>query len=288
MSKRNPADPVLVIGATGNVGRQVVRQLLETGVTVRAMVRNPATAGLPEQAEIVAGDLTDPATVTVAARGVRAVFLAWPFVTADDAPSALDALGPDVRHVVYLSSAGADRADGPVRFHYELEQLIRRSGLEWTFLRPSGFATNTLGWAEQIRHGDVVRWPYGKATRSLIHEADIAAVAVLALTGPDHSGVVHDLTGPEQLTQIEQVEAIGAAIGRQLSYEEVPRDTARKELLANWPDEFAEGALDAWAGMVTDPEPVTTNVRDVTGRPARTFQQWATDHADEFLLERAG
>lgn len=288
MPQRNPADAVLVIGATGNVGRQVVRQLLEAGVPVRAMVRNPDTAGLPGDAEVVAGDLTDPTTVAAAAQGTRAAFLAWPFFTSEAAPAVLKALGPDVRHVVYLSSAGADQADGPVRFHYELEQQIRNSGLEWTFLRPSGFATNTLGWADQISRGNVVRWPYGKATRSLIHEADIAAVAAAALTGQEHAGKVYDLSGPEQLTQIEQVEMIGAAIGRPLRYEDVPRDEARRELLAEWPDEFAEGALDAWAELVSDPEPITTGVRDVTGRPARTFREWAADHADDFRAERDG
>lgn len=175
--------------------------------------------------------------------------------------------------MVYLSSSGADEADGPVKFHHELEQLIVRSGLEWTFLRPAGFATNALVWAEQVRECDVVRWPYGKASRSLIHEADIAAVAVQALTTSGHAGVIHDLTGPGRLTQIEQMEAIATAIGRPLRYEELPRDTAWRELLAQWPDEFAEGALDAWARLVVEPEPVTTTVQDVTGRPARTFQE---------------
>ncbi|SFA93780.1 Uncharacterized conserved protein YbjT, contains NAD(P)-binding and DUF2867 domains [Amycolatopsis marina] len=288
MPQRNSADAVLVIGATGNVGRQVVHQLLEAGATVRAMARNPNTAALPGDAEVVAGDLTDPATVAAAAKGTRAAFLAWPFFTGEAAPAVLEALRPDVRHVVYLSSAGADEADGPVGFHYELEQQITHSGLEWTFLRPSGFATNTLGWADQIRQADVVRWPYGKASRSLIHESDIAAVATAALTGQGHAGKVYDLSGPEQLTQIEQVDAIGAAIGRKLHYEDVSRERARRELLAEWPDEFAEGALDAWAELVTAPEPITTGVRDVIGRPPRTFREWAVDHAEDFRSERVG
>jgi uncharacterized protein YbjT (DUF2867 family) len=121
------------------------------------------------------------------------------------------------------------------QLHADIERLIERTGLAWTFLRASGFATNALWWAPQIRADGVVRAPYGAAVRSSIHERDIAAVAVRALTGDGHAGAQHLLTGPQALTQVEQVRAIGEAIGRPLRYEEIARETARQQLLAAMP-----------------------------------------------------
>jgi uncharacterized protein YbjT (DUF2867 family) len=138
-------------------------------------------------------------------------------------------------------------------------------------------------WADQIRSGDVVRWSYGEAARSLIHERDIAAVAVRALAEEGHAGARYVLTGPRTLTQVEEVQAIGAAIGRPLSWEELPLDEARAHLTQAFGDRaFAEGALEAWAEFVRRPELVTTTVQEVTGAPARSFAEWAGDHAADF------
>jgi uncharacterized protein YbjT (DUF2867 family) len=186
-----------------------------------------------------------------------------------------------VGRIVYLSAQAA--GEQPDSFWAQLERLIEASGAAWTFLRPVGFAGNTLMWADQIRSGDVVRWPYGEAARSLIHERDIAAVAVRALTEDRHAGASYVLTGPATLTQVEQVEAIGAVIGRPLRWEEMPRDAALAYLTEAFGDAaFAEGALEAWAQFVTHPEPVTSTVQQVTGAPARSFAEWATDHAGDF------
>lgn len=278
----------LVIGATGKVGRQVVNELTNAGAAVRALARAPASAGLPQRVEVVRGDLTDPAGLDACLDGVEAVFLVWPLTTAEAAPPVLEAIGGHARRIVYLSSMSvrddlAEQADPISGFHAEMERLIEASGLEWTFLRAGGFASNTLGWAPQIRAGGVVRWPYGAATRSLIHERDIAAVAARTLTGDGHGGARYVLTGPESLTQVEQVRLIGEAIGHPLRFEEIPPREARGELLANgWPTLFADGALEAWAAMAREPEPVTTTVAEVTGAPARTFRQWALDHAADF------
>ncbi|SHE95891.1 NAD(P)H-binding protein [Streptoalloteichus hindustanus] len=278
---------ILVTGATGNVGSQVVAQLRGLDVTVRALTRDPAATDLPEDVEVVGGDLADPSTLEAAVAGVDAVFLVWPFFSTEAAPAALDVIGRHARRVVYLSAAGVrddgEPESGGIQFHAEMETLLRRSGLEWTFLRAGGFATNALIWADQIRAGDVVRWPYGAAARSLIHEADIAAVAVRALTEDGHHGARYHLTGPELLTQVEQVEAVGAALGRPVRWEELSREDAREHLLGlGWPAAFADGALDAWAALVANPEEVTSTVEDVTGVPARTFRQWAADRADDF------
>ncbi|MGH3620834.1 MAG: NAD(P)H-binding protein [Sciscionella sp.] len=280
-------DVIQVIGATGKVGRQVVSRLVDAGAAVRALARDPGAAGLPAGVDVVRGDLARPETVEAALDGVSSVFLVWPFLTADAAPAVLDVVRRHARHVVYLSSMGGSDGRGgktaAAGFHADMERLIEKSGLAWTFLRPSGFAANTLGWAAQIRAGGVVHWPHGAASRSLIHERDIAGVAALALTGDGHDGARYLLTGPERITQVEQVAAIGEAIGRHLRYEEIPSEPVRDQLLASgWTPEFANSALQAWAAFVNEPEVVTTTVHELTGRPARRFQEWATDHADDF------
>ncbi len=279
---------ILVTGATGNVGRQVVSQLRHAGTVVRAMTRNPGSAKLPENVEVVRGDLSDAGTLDAALDAVESMFLVWPFNTAEAAPAVLDVVKRHARRVVYLSSMSVrddveEQADPISAFHAEIERLIEESGLEWTFLRCSGLATNTLGWAEQIRADGIVRWTYGEATRSLIHERDVAAVAVHALTEVGHSGRKYILTGPEALTQVEQVYAIGEAIDRPLRWEEISPEVARKQMIAGgWTPSFADGALDYWAKLVAEREPVTHAVEQITGSPARTFRQWAIDHASDF------
>ena len=279
---------ILVTGATGNVGRQVVSQLLATGAAVRAFVRDPASA-LPDGAEAVWGDLSEPETLGAALEGVGSVFLLWPFFSAEGAPAVVDAIAGHTRRVVYLSSEGVrdgaeEQADPINGFHAEIERLIERSGLEWTFLRPTGLALNALGWAEEIRSGGgVVREPHGAAARSPVHERDIAAVAVRALTEDGHGGRKYVLTGPEVLTKAEQVRAIGEAIGRPLRFEEVPVEEARQEwITAGLPPEAVDGIFGAHARFVAEPEPVTATVEEITDEPARTLRQWALDHAGEF------
>lgn len=283
---------ILVTGSTGNVGRSLVSQLLEVGAEVRALARDPGSARLPGGVNVVAGDLSRPATLREALDGVGAVFLLWPFTDADAAPAVAEALAGAGPRVVFLSSMGsrADQAEAGTAFHAAVERELRRSGLAWTFLRPGGFASNTLLWAPQIRTDGVVRWPYARAARSLIHERDIAAVAVRCLTsghggdrGGGQGGAVHVLTGPEAVTQEEQVHAIGRAVGRPVRYEEIPADAALAQMLTDgWPPPFAEHALAHWATLVEQPEPVTDTVERLTGTAARTFGEWARDHADDF------
>lgn len=153
---------ILVTGATGNVGRSVVSQLLDRGADVRALIRDPGSARLPAGVEVVGGDLSDPDGLAPAVDGAEAVFLVWPFITADAAPSVLNAVGKQAQHIVYLSSMSVrddvERQAEPITAcHAEMERSIERSELAWTFLRRSGFAANTLGWAPQIRAEGVVR-----------------------------------------------------------------------------------------------------------------------------------
>jgi uncharacterized protein YbjT (DUF2867 family) len=266
---------IFVIGATGKVGRHVVAGLLEQNVAVRALARYPNAAGLPSGIEVVSGDLLAPEGLAAQLDRAEAVFLVWPFFTADGACDVVDVLARHARRIVYLSAeAAGGRSDS---FWAAVERAIERSATEWMFLRPTGFAANTLMWADQIRDSGVVRWPYGQAARSLIHERDIAAVAVRALTEDGHAGARYVLTGPETLTQVEQVHAIGDAIGRPLRWEERSREDAEAQI-AGVPDT----ALDTWASFVETPELVTSTVEDVTGEPERPFGEWAHDHTQDF------
>ncbi|GAB1645988.1 NAD(P)H-binding protein [Krasilnikovia sp. MM14-A1259] len=285
---------VLVTGATGRVGGQVAAQLTAAGdVRVRALSRHPATASadLGPDVEIVAGDLAVPETVTGALAGVDAVFLVFPTVTADAAARELvTTLSRHVRRIVYLSAHGvptvpdrrAEPDGGILGSHAHLEGLIAATASEHTLLRASGFAANTLPWAAQIRRSDVLRWILPAAKRALIHEADVAAVGVLALREDGHSGEAYHVTGPEQLTQVEQLAAIGEALGHPLRFEEINADEARTELFPGLPAEVVAAIIAGQASMVEHPEPVTDTVARLTGRPALTFAQWARDHAGDF------
>jgi uncharacterized protein YbjT (DUF2867 family) len=266
---------IFLIGATGKVGRHVVSGLLERDVHIRALARDPATARLPDGVDVVSGDLSGPQGLAERLDGAEAVFLVWPFFSADGASEVVGTLGRHARRIVYLSAEAAGKR--PDSFWAGVERAIERSATEWTFLRPTGFAANTLMWADQIRESGVVRWPYGQAARSLIDERDIAAVAVHALTEDEHAGARYVLTGPETLTQVEQVHAIGDAIGRPLRWEELSREDAEAQITG-----IPDTALDTWASFVETPEVVTSTVEDVTGEPARPFAEWARDHAQDF------
>lgn len=267
---------ILVVGATGTVGRHVVSGLMEREVAVRALSRHPDAAGLPAGVEVVPGDVSDPASVAAQLRGVEGAFLVWPYFGVEGAGVLVDALAAQVGRIVYLSAEAVRRRPGSA--WAAVEEAIAGSSIEWTFLRPTGFAANALMWADQIRGSGVVRWPYGGASRSLIHERDIGDVAVLALTEGEHVGERYVLTGPQALTQVEQVAVIGEAIGRRVRWEELSRSEAEDRLAGMVPDT----ALDTWAEFVKTPEVVTSTVLEVTGHQPRSFAEWAREHAAEF------
>jgi uncharacterized protein YbjT (DUF2867 family) len=276
---------VLITGATGNVGRHIVQQLAHAGMAVRALSRDPLTARLPAGVTAVAGDMTLPDSLTAAAVGADVAFLLWPFPVSDGAEAAVHAIAAHVRRIVYLSAMSVDDRAAPEDNGVwgQVEHAIEQSGAEWTFLRAGGFAANTLGWAEQIRSSGTVRWVYGDAARSLIHERDIADVAVRALTGTGHAGAKYVLTGPEAVTQAEQARIIGEATGLPVRWEEAAPEEIREQMTAATGDRaFADHALAYWASLIARPEPVTRTVEEITGSPARTFRDWARDHADDF------
>jgi uncharacterized protein YbjT (DUF2867 family) len=281
---------ILITGASGNVGRQVVSQLLATGARIRALSRNPHSAGLPPEVEVVGGDLTLPATLDECLDGVDSVFLVWS-ASADAVPAAMERIAKHARRIVFLSSPYQtahpffqSAQPNPISsLHAEIERLIKASGLAWTFLRPGMFAANARSWwAPQISAGNVVRWPYALAPTAPIHERDIAAVAVRALCDSRCAGAEYVLTGPQSLSQFEQVSTIGDALGRPLRLEEITPDEWRRELPAFVPVSIANMLLAAWAGAIGQPALVTSTVAEITGMPPRTFRDWAMDNAAEF------
>ena len=279
---------VLVIGGTGTVGRQVVSGLAAMGAQVRALARNPGAVRLPPRVEAVRGDLTLPETLDRPLSGVDTVFLVWTAPPTTVAP-ALERIAKRARRIVFLSAPIKTahplfQQPNSLRAMFEqIERLIETSGLEWTVLRPGMFASNALSWwAPQIRAGDVVRWPHLAAPTAPIGERDIAAVAVRALCEDGHAGAEYVLTGPESLSQFEQVSTIGGVIGRSLRIEEISPDEARRELLRIGPLPAVNMLLDAWAAAIGQPAHVTSTVAEITGAPAKTFLEWATDNAAEF------
>ncbi len=284
----------LIIGGTGTIGRAVVEQMSATGAAVRAMVRNPEAARMPAQVEVVRGDLTVPETLDASLDGIAAVFLVWT-APATAAEPALERIAKYARRIVYLTAPiktahplfQSSLPNRSSELHTRIEGLIESSGMQWTFLRPGMFASNALSWwAPQIRAGDVVRWPYPEVPTAPIHESDIAAVAVKALREEGHGGAEYVLTGPQSLSQAEQVETIGRVIGRFLRMTGISPDEARRELAAIIPAVAMDYLLKAWAGAAGQPAFVTNTVEEITGVPARTFRSWVSDHAAEFAASR--
>ncbi|MEV6878810.1 NAD(P)H-binding protein [Amycolatopsis sp. NPDC051128] len=285
---------ILVTGARGNVARALVGQLLEAGHEVRAAGRDPGRARLPGGVEVVAADLARPEGWDVALDGVTKAFL----YAGTAGLGGFLSRARGLAHVVLLSAAGADpaSADAITRAHGEAEQAVRDSPIPWTFLRPAGFAANRLLWADSVRDG-VVRDPFPDSHAALIHEADIAAVAACALTSPGHIGAEYTLTGPESLTVRQQASMIGQAIEAAVRVEPQDLDDYRRELTTVFAArglgrvgsaDVVEARIRRLAALVDRPQPTTDTVREITGRPARSFAEWAADHAADFSLRVRG
>jgi uncharacterized protein YbjT (DUF2867 family) len=274
---------ILVTGASGGVGRHVLDMLIAGGHPVRASSRDPQKARLPAGVSVVAADLNAPETLPAALAGVSRVFLYAQEDGIDAFVAAAVAAG--VEHVVLLSSASVvlpGKANFIAERHLVVERALAASGLAWTFVRPGAFSTNALGWAHSIRAEGVVRIPYPNAHQTPIHEADIAAVAVAALTGRELMGKAPVLSGPESLTLAQEIERIGEAIGKPIRIEELSPEQARQAMGQRMPAPIVETLLEYWASSNGVPQPVSDEVERITGRPARTFAQWAREHADAF------
>ncbi|GAA1285128.1 NAD(P)H-binding protein [Saccharothrix xinjiangensis] len=273
--------PILVTGATGTVGGCVVRRLLAAGHAVRALTRNPSAARLPAGVEVVAGDFADPASLVPALRGVERVHL----VAMDgDGPAIVDVLvEAGVRRLTHLGHDDPSRPDDdPLEsWHRVLRKAIESSVPEWTHLFPGEFMANTREWAPSIRAEGVVRAPFGDWRSTLVHEDDIAAIAVEALLTDDHVGRTYQPTGPEPVGRRDAVRMIGEAIGRELRFDELTPEQAREQWQDVYPPEIVEWFLE----MGRYPEGnswVSPDVEEALGRPGLTFDRWARDHVADF------
>jgi uncharacterized protein YbjT (DUF2867 family) len=287
---RTQGPPVLVTGATGRVGRMVIDQLIGAGVPVRALTRgSEAAATLPQDLEVVTGDLTEPESLDAGLRGVGTVFLVWTAPQAT-APAVIERLATHARRVVFLSSPHQTphpffQQPNPMAvLHADIERLIAAAGLESTIIRPGMFASNTLyWWASAIRDHGVVRWPYGAAETAPVDDRDVAAVAARTLYEDGHAGGDYVLTGPESLSQAKQVSIIGEVLGRQIRFEELSPDDFRSETGGSWPRPVVNMLLDAWGATIGRPAFVTSTVSDILGSAPRSFGQWVADHIAAFM-----
>lgn len=264
---------ILVTGATGNVGRLVVDELVALGATdIRALTVDPARAGLPSGVEAVQGYLGRPETVEAALDGVDRMYLAPLIATSAQVCRLAAAAG--VRHLVDLAGAKGG-AWQPI------EDAVEASGIPFTHLEPGEFMTNATLWAAQVAAGDIVRDGYGTAANAPIALRDVAAVAAHCLVTDGHDGRSYELTGPESLTRRERVRLLGEALGRPLTYVDLPHD----EFVAQLSPVLGEHAgwyADGLRQMAAHPQPVLPTVAELTGRPATTFAQWAVTHRDLF------
>ncbi|MBX8688621.1 MULTISPECIES: NmrA family NAD(P)-binding protein [Mycobacteriaceae] len=274
---------ILVTGATGNVGRPLVTELVHAGARVRAVTRNPESAGLPPDAELVRSAADGMA-------GASAVFLNSRALGRELAATVDLARAAGVRRLVALSAINADDDDSrqPSRVrgdrNREVEQLAAASGLEWISLRPTVFASNFAGmWAAQIRAGEVVNGPYASASTAVIADADVSAVAAAALLTDDLVGQRIPLTGPQALTNTELVDTIGRVLRRPLRYREVPTDVVRQRFVdLGFPAAFADAYMGLLADTVDRPALVTHEVDKILGRPATAFADWVGRHRELF------
>jgi uncharacterized protein YbjT (DUF2867 family) len=277
---------ILVTGATGNVGRPLVAGLLADGARVRALTRDPATAGFPPGVAVVGGDYAAPGLLAEAVRGADAVFVNIGALREHAGELIAAARGAGVSKIVMLSSiAVRDEGDQVLslgRQHKAVEDAIKAAGVDWTILRCGGFATNTLTWATSVQAEGVVRFPYGEAALALIAEQDIAAAAVRVLLDSGHNGQTYTLTGAESLTQIRQAEAIGKAIGRPVRFEELSPEQFRQFATQHFPAPVVEDLLQALASYVGQTAYMTADLEKIIGRSATSYAQWAVQHADAY------
>ncbi|WP_372630116.1 NmrA family NAD(P)-binding protein [Cohnella sp.] len=271
---------ILVTGATGNVGRHLVHQLVRSGQQVRALTRNPAMAKavLPEGVENVYGDLAAPETLAPAMEGVKGIYLMTssgggaPLQTGDEIIDL--AVKAGVQRVAILWSG----VKGTV------EQAAEASNLDWTHIQPyCEFMSNTLSWAESIRTSSLVEEPFADSLNAIVHEADVGSVAAAALTETGHAGKTYTLTGPEALTPRDKVNIIAAALGRDIKFNELTKQQARERLKkAGVSDEMIDYVHDWHENLPKEAYTVVPTVAEVTRRHARTFAQWVAEHLHVF------
>jgi uncharacterized protein YbjT (DUF2867 family) len=282
---------LLITGATGTVGTHVVRLLADKGQAVRAMTRNRARVPRLREVEVVQADFDDPASLRQAVAGVEAVFL----LTAPESPTPRhdlaildEARSAGINKIVKLSAIGTgtkiDANTTLGAWHLLAEQAVRASGMAWTILRPSTFASNFRRWADTINAGEPIPNLTGTGTQGVIDPRDVAAVAVETLISSVHIGHVYTLTGPELLSVPDQADRLEQALGRPVKTVDLPLDVARAQMLASGMDSSIVDVIitgSAWVRAGHNAI-LTDDVTRVLGRPPASFDAWARDHRDAF------
>lgn len=275
---------ILVTGATGNIGRALLQELHARGAEqLRCLTRDAVRASFPKGVQAVEGDFADMASLRPALEGVRSLFLVSRMGSDADILGAARQAG--VEHVVLVSSITVQTHPhlGPADENLAVERLLQGSGMAWTILRPTQFASNALWWAASIREHQPVRVPYADIGLPTIHPADIASVARVALTEPGHQGRTYALTGPERVTARQQVAAIAVALEREVPFAEISREEAHRDMAVFLGDEAADAVLDVTGGDVNDELlKVRDTVSRVTGFPARRFHEWVSENTAAF------
>ncbi|MEU4164444.1 NAD(P)H-binding protein [Actinoplanes sp. NPDC026670] len=264
---------ILVTGATANIGRMVVDELLELGATdVRAFTVDPAKAALPPGVEVVTGFFNRPDRVAAALDGVDRMYLAPHIPTVDGVCRAAAEAG--VRHIVDLA--------GVKGLHWQaIEDAVEACGVPYTHLEPGEFMANTTGWAPQIKAGDEIRDAWGDAANAPIAQEDIAAIAARVLLSDDHLGHSYELTGPETISRRQQLATIGAELGRELTFVELTGDEATAHYRSMM-GEFGDWYLDGLAQLAEHPQPALPTAAALLNRPAMSYAEWVRRHADLF------
>ncbi|MCA0452366.1 MAG: NAD(P)H-binding protein [Chloroflexi bacterium] len=269
---------ILVTGATGTVGGHIVHQLHAAGHQVLALTRSAAKANFPAGVTVVEGDLTQPATFGAALNGVEAMHLInfggddyADLQTGEEIIALAEKAG--VKRVTVLLGG----APG------QLEELVQKSSLAWTLLQPVEFMDNMLEWAESIRNEGKVRLAFVDRKTAIVHEADIAAVAVAALTQDGHGGKTYPITGREVLSPRKMIATIGEMLGKTIVIDELAPEQAQDEMrAAGQPEELIQFFMWVYGNPPEIGYTVAPTVQDVTGKPARTFAQWAAEHKTAF------
>jgi uncharacterized protein YbjT (DUF2867 family) len=277
---------ILITGAAGNIGSAVIGELQARAEPVRAFVRDPARADavLGDGVERAVGDFADPASIRAALDGVDRVMLCSPNhpEQAKYETNVIDAaVDAGVRRVVKIGANGA-QIGSPLEFwdaHGRIERHLRESGLPSVVLHPSSYTSNLLAAAESIRHMDRLFAPAGEAKVTLIDPRDVAAVAAVTLVEDGHDGRTYTLTGPEAVTYHEAAVQLSAAIGRQVTYVNVPDAAARDAMLqAGLLEWLADQLVILWAQLRRGAASTTTDVvRVLTGREPRAVAEFARD-----------
>ncbi|MCL5952783.1 MAG: SDR family oxidoreductase [Chloroflexi bacterium] len=277
---------ILVTGATGTVGKELVQRLIDMGQPVRVFTRDASKAAhLGGQVEVAVGNFDNPDALRAAMNGVARIFLVTS-ETRQDLNALETAKRAGVEQIVKLSTLEASEHILQVgKWHYEREELIRGSGLAWSLIRPGMFMTNTITWwAASIKQQGAVYFPGGKGQVAPIDPHDVAAVAAVALTRPGHTGQAYELTGPQLLSVGEMVQVIAKVLGKPIQYTDIPLSAAKEWMLQSG---MNEALAAAFAEMLTalyqnQGAQLTDTVEQVTGQPARTFESWCRAHIAAF------